>query len=430
MNMIVKSAVAGALALAGSSAFAVGLPWSNSSDMILLVENTTTGASYALDTGITLNALLPTASLVTGAKLSTALAGVNTTIAESSTLQSFLASNPAGGDGWELIGGQYNGGTSPASVVNTRLPGQGKAAYSSTITANQGTHNLGNLNTILNGLQTDLGVGGTLAALTTAKESTGTSFAPNAPTKYNTVPGDALGALGTAQTFYGFTGNSTTGALESYLLGSATLGTNGQLTITGNAAAPTPDSYNAQTLKVTCPSVLIGTATYSNVVMTVGNIVTLPSGSSPNGPQDIYTPATNDLNVQSVIVGANTYYNAVVSIFALDSIGSVTGADTYDGTHLTISSVQVGSTVYHNAVITVAGIVSLEKGMPKAALDVYDLTSRQLTIAAVEFNGTVYTNVVVKVGTIVSVNGAIVSPATAAPASDRWQGSDEAAQRT
>ena len=125
-------------------------------------------------------------------------------------------------------------------------------------------------------------------------------------------------------------------------------------------------------------------------------------------------PATNNLLVQNVIVGSTEYYNAAVSVSALDSIGSVSGADSYDGSQLTISAVQVGGTTYHNAVITVAGIVSLQGGMPKAALDVYDLATKQLSIAAVEFNNHVYTNVVIKVGTIISVTAAQASPSLAA----------------
>ena len=415
MNTIVKSAVAAALALGASGAFAIGLPSTNSSDMILLVENTTTGASYALDTGVTLNALLPTASLVANASLSTALAGVNTTVAASSTLQSFLAANPASGDGWELIGGQFPGGTGGvANNSTTKAPGAGKVAYTSTLPVNQATHTLANMNSILNGLVTEMSAsGGTLNGLLTAAELTGQNVAPKAITKWGVVQGDVLGALGQAQTFFGFTGNGTTGALQSYVLGSATLAANGTLSLSGNSTGPAPDSYNVSTRSLTCPTLAIGSATYTDVAVTVGNIVTLPSGSAPSGSEDSYDPGSGYLTVQSVVVGGKTYFNAVVSVSALDSIGGVTGADSYDGIHLTISSVQVGSKVYNNAVITVAGIVSLERGMPKAALDSYDLTSHLLTIAAVEFGGNVYTNVVVKVGTIVSVAGVQLSPSAA-----------------
>jgi hypothetical protein len=62
------------------------------------VENATTHAAYALDTGISLNTLLPTGSLQTGAVLE-GIAGDLTgyTAAASSAFQSFLASNRGSG---------------------------------------------------------------------------------------------------------------------------------------------------------------------------------------------------------------------------------------------------------------------------------------------------------------------------------------------
>jgi len=239
MNIVVKTAVAGALALGASSAFALGVPWNNNSDLVLIVENTTTGASYALDTGISLNTLLPSGSLVSGAVLNTTLSGINASISASSTLQTFLAANPASGDGWELIGGQYNGGGSAtATNANTKTPGAAIYAYTSTVTANQGTKTLGNLENFENQYQTDVTIGGSLNGLTTASEITSsTALAPNSIQKYTTVAGDVLQTLGTAYNLYAFTGNGTTGTLQSYIQGTATLGTNGLLTITGNTSA-------------------------------------------------------------------------------------------------------------------------------------------------------------------------------------------------
>src|SRR6516165_5799907 len=111
MNTFVKAAIAGVLSLGATSAFAnIGDPWSNSSDLVLVVENATTHNAYALDLGITLDQLLPTGSLVTGAVLNTSIqTGINKTIAASGSLQSFLSANPAAGDLWTLEGGQYAG---------------------------------------------------------------------------------------------------------------------------------------------------------------------------------------------------------------------------------------------------------------------------------------------------------------------------------
>jgi len=243
MNILVKSAVAGALALGATGAFAMGQPWSNSSDLILMVENNTTGASYALDTGISLNTLLPSGQLISGATLNQTLAGVNATIAASTTLQSFLLANPASGDGWQVIGGQYAGGSAnPPTNGIIKVPGNGIYSYTSTITANQGTKTLGNAQGFLTGVQNDVTTGGSLNGLTTSTEITSsTALAPNSIQKYGVVAGDSLQALGsTAFNLYAFTGNGGTGQLQSYIQGTASLDANGLLTITGNGGAPVP----------------------------------------------------------------------------------------------------------------------------------------------------------------------------------------------
>src|SRR5579863_5996832 len=99
MNTIVQSAVAGALALASTGAFAIGLPDTNTSDLVLVVQNVNTPTNvYALDTGISINSIFPSTGFVTGASLNTtAFNGINDTIAASPTLQQFLAANPASG---------------------------------------------------------------------------------------------------------------------------------------------------------------------------------------------------------------------------------------------------------------------------------------------------------------------------------------------
>lgn len=243
MNFIVKSAVVGALALAGSAAFAGVAPNQASSDVILLVENTTSGASYALDTGVAVSSLFN--AFTTGAVLDTTTqAGINSAILADSSLQNFLSTNPASGDGWQLIGAQ--GPLAPAVANNStvKVAGTGEVVYTSNIqTTNQGTHTLANLSSIINNLSTET-TSGTLTGLTVGNDLTSsTALAPNSIQKYTVVAGDALVAVGATQNFYGFTGNGTTGTLQSYILGTASLGTNGTLSFTGNApAVPLPAS--------------------------------------------------------------------------------------------------------------------------------------------------------------------------------------------
>ena len=170
------------------------------------------------------------------------------------------------------------------------------------------------------------------------------------------------------------------------------------LVVTGEARAT--DSYDPVTRVLTMPALVIGSATYSDVAITVASIVTLPSGSSANGSVDRYDPASGQLTVQSVALNNKTYYNAVVTVRSLDSIGGVSGADAYASGNLSVSSVQVGSAFYVDVVLaaSVANIVGVRGGMPLATVDSFSPSSGELTVPAVQAFGHVYTNVTLKVG--------------------------------
>ncbi len=170
-----------------------------------------------------------------------------------------------------------------------------------------------------------------------------------------------------------------------------------------SSAGHAPDTFATANGQLTIPILAIGNAVYSDVVVTVGKIISGPTGTSANGSVDSFDPANSELTVQSVTVGSTTYHNVVVQVTHLVSIGSVAGADSYNGADLVIASVQDGSSTYKNVDVTVGGVVGVKGGMPAATQDVY--ANGQLTIAAVEFAGAVYTNVVVTVGSIVAVQG-------------------------
>ncbi len=170
------------------------------------------------------------------------------------------------------------------------------------------------------------------------------------------------------------------------------------------------DSYSGGSLHIS--SLSIGNAKYSDVVLTIDlPTVSGPSGTSPTTGQDSYNPANHELTVPAVQVGSATYFNALVTVSGLDSIGGVSGADTYDGAYLTIPYVQVGSTTYEQVVLRVstANLLHVYGGMPSQSVDQYvpGQPNGQLTIPAVLFGSTVYTNVVLGVGPsdIVSVGG-------------------------
>ncbi len=260
MNILLKSAIAGALALGATSAFALGVPDQGSSDLVLIVENQTTFATYALDTGISIDSILPTANFVSGAAAtlnSTAFTGLNQTITASPTLTSFLATNPASGDAWTLEGGEF-AGNGVAATTNMNAIGAQKAVFSSSIAGSSSTvtpgnpqvisgKNIASLTAYSNGLDLSITSGG-LEGLLTATETTGASYTQDpttqlqaATTKWSMLGADDLESVGTADKLFGFTsGGSKLAPTQSYILGSAVLSANGDLTFTANATAPVP----------------------------------------------------------------------------------------------------------------------------------------------------------------------------------------------
>jgi hypothetical protein len=244
MNNLVKSAVAGALALTGTSAFAVTAPNTNSNDLVLVVYNTTTNAAYALDTGVTINSILPSSGLVSGASLNSALPGINTSFAASSTLSTFLAANPESGDQWTIEAGQFNGGGTSAGCTNGLCKAQGaaKAVFTSLVATQDPTQaqtvELSSLSAFVNGLLPDETVG---QLVFTGKESGAVQYGAagnSAPSKYGLWGRVDSGAMGSTLTLFGFTGNNGTGPTESYVLGGVTVDTSGDVTFTGNTAPP------------------------------------------------------------------------------------------------------------------------------------------------------------------------------------------------
>lgn len=173
-----------------------------------------------------------------------------------------------------------------------------------------------------------------------------------------------------------------------------------ELTVNG----PVLPAYGGGLLSI--PLVGMGNVSFDSMVVSLGHIVSGPSGSAPGGSEVTYDPSSAEMNIPAVTVGANTYYNVLITIANLGSIGAVTGADTYDGATLSIPSVQVlGGSAYHDVIITPGTIVSAGGGMPTSVRDSYNPATKQLTIAAIEVGGKVYTNPIITVGSIVSVGG-------------------------
>jgi hypothetical protein len=242
MNIVLKTAVAGALALVAAGANALGVPALNNSDLVLIVQDETTSATYALDTGISINSIFGSGAgtYVSGANLNTtAFAGVNQTIAASTLLQSFLGTSDT--YGWTIEAGQFNGGSASASATsgNTKAAGKGIAILSTQSTAsNLAGNTLGGLDLFLNGLNTDVTAGGLVTL--TGTETNAASYSAGAVTKYGLVGAADLQNLGTTSALYGLTGNGNGGQLQSYVLGGVSFSAANGLVFTANGGPAVP----------------------------------------------------------------------------------------------------------------------------------------------------------------------------------------------
>jgi hypothetical protein len=77
---------------------------------------------------------------------------------------------------------------------------------------------------------------------------------------------------------------------------------------------------------------------------------------------DSYDAATNRLTIPQVLVGNTTYSNVVVTLGSVISVGAAPAigtVDTYDGTALTMPAVSAYGTTYYNVKVTVGGVVSV-----------------------------------------------------------------------
>ena len=179
--------------------------------------------------------------------------------------------------------------------------------------------------------------------------------------------------------------------------------------LVGAGQALAVDTYNSVTDQLTIAELHDGNATFTNMVVTPGKVISVAGGAA-QASADCYCALVVgqplELFAPTVIVnGSATYTNVTATIASMASVATVTGADSYDGKFLYIPSVLVGNTFYSFVVITVSGIDGLANGFPNRGSDTYVASSNQLTIPAVSYGGKAYTNVTVTVGKVVSVNG-------------------------
>jgi hypothetical protein len=252
MKNLVRFAVAGALMAGYATAQAQNLPSTGNSDLWVFVSNQAAQTTFAEDTGISLSSLVPTASMVANSVLSTAITA-NFSLAASSALTSYInAANSAGQTlEWAVDGIQY-----PSTTSGT---GYRKPGGILSITDNVGDPSktsqlqLSALQTVGIGFQGDMSyllpsytAGGTVynfANGSSAGQVWGKTNGNNAGSTdlYGQGAEQAGVGLGTAATLYGMTGNSGTGTVQSYVLGTnLTLTANGTLQVGGTTPPPVP----------------------------------------------------------------------------------------------------------------------------------------------------------------------------------------------
>jgi hypothetical protein len=167
------------------------------------------------------------------------------------------------------------------------------------------------------------------------------------------------------------------------------------------------DSFNPVNQQLTIPALVIGNASYSNVVVTPKVILSIHGGAA-SGSVDSYAPALNELTIPTVNVGDKTYTNVLITVASLISIGGANWVDAYypANNQLRVAAVQVGSANYNNAFVNVGHILSVTGGMPSVSEDTYNAATKQLSIPAVQVGDHIYTNALITIARIESVGAA------------------------
>jgi hypothetical protein len=173
------------------------------------------------------------------------------------------------------------------------------------------------------------------------------------------------------------------------------------------AAAPGADIYDPATRQLNVRQLVIGNSTFSNVVLTPGQVLSL-GGGAPDGRADTYNPALNQITIPAVSVGATTYTNVVATVANLQSIGSANWVDSYNSSsgQLRVAAAQVNGAGYNNVLVTVGTVIGVAGGMPSGSGDQYNPGSRQLAIPAVQVGKHIYTNALITLGSLVSLGAA------------------------
>ena len=85
--------------------------------------------------------------------------------------------------------------------------------------------------------------------------------------------------------------------------------------------AQAANTYDSTKSTLTIPVLKVGETYYSDVIITLGKVVSVGSASSSYLSYDTYTAASNQLAIPQVTVASITYYNVVVTVGNVLSVG-------------------------------------------------------------------------------------------------------------
>jgi hypothetical protein len=260
MKKLVLLSAAGALIAGYGSVQAQSLPQSGSSDLWLFVADPGTGTTFAEDTGISINSLLPSGSLVSNAVLNQSISDT-INLLPTTALATYIATNGASNLEWGIEAAQYTT-TGSGSISHPNLAGSVKGLTDNPSSQENNTSNLisSSLQTWVAAFNSDLNnfivpgatpQAGYVAGGQTYKWSYGsvggnvwgaggTTANGGSTNCYQQCPDQSGIGLDTSAVLYGLTGNGNTGQLQSYILGNLVLTSAGTLETLGSSPVPLP----------------------------------------------------------------------------------------------------------------------------------------------------------------------------------------------
>jgi hypothetical protein len=254
MKTFLKLSIASALAMGAATANAtISLPNTGTSDLVLFVQDVTTGESYARDLGLTVASQFSGPYLPAGTNTSTPSTSLsaNFSIGPDANMNTFLGTVKAGDVVQYAVmaattgasqSGAANAPVGAANYITTNGTGDALSNITSRKASNLASWGSG-FQTDLGKLNTNLGVNNSVVGVGAASNgiwdaTIGTAAANN---WYSNGPVNGVVGLGTSAFLYGVTGNGgTLTNVQTYQLATLTLSTNGTLTAVGNSTSAVP----------------------------------------------------------------------------------------------------------------------------------------------------------------------------------------------